>query len=355
MRSQARSAPSDGRRRGAFRDLGRGRSTGLGRRRSRAESLPVVDPLLAFDKLLGRCVERLFRSHHTRRLRRIGWEHALEPPDPDLWASGEPAPRAGCKVEVLIEGVEALPRLEAELRKARSHVHLAGWFMSPDFALVREPVRVELRTLLAELAERVPVRVLLWAGSPLPLFRPDRKDVARTLHALTSGTKIEAVADPEERPLHCHHEKIVLIDDDLALVGGIDLTTESGDRFDTNAHPARGELGWHDAACLLQGPIVTDLAAHFAQRWHDLTGDTLPEPSPSPPAGDVEVQAVRTVPEHVYEWFGAAISGSSSRTCADFVPRSASSTSRTSFSGRARSCRSFWTKSCSRPPTTSGF
>jgi len=315
----------------------------------------VVDPLLAFDKLLGRCVERLFRSHHTRRLRRIGWEHALEPPDPDLWASGEPAPRAGCKVEVLIEGVEALPRLEAELRKARSHVHLAGWFMSPDFALVREPVRVELRTLLAELAERVPVRVLLWAGSPLPLFRPDRKDVARTLHALTSGTKIEAVADPEERPLHCHHEKIVLIDDDLALVGGIDLTTESGDRFDTNAHPARGELGWHDAACLLQGPIVTDLAAHFAQRWHDLTGDTLPEPSPSPPAGDVEVQAVRTVPEHVYEWFGAAISGSSSRTCADFVPRSASSTSRTSFSGRARSCRSFWTKSCSRPPTTSGF
>ena len=61
--------------------------------------------------------------------------------------------------------------------------------MSPDFALVREPARVELRALLAELAERIPVRVLLWAGSPLPLFRPDRKDVARTLHRLTSDTK----------------------------------------------------------------------------------------------------------------------------------------------------------------------
>jgi phosphatidylserine/phosphatidylglycerophosphate/cardiolipin synthase-like enzyme len=261
----------------------------------------VVDPLLSLDKLVGRCVERLFRSHHARRLRRTGWERALEPPNADLWASGEPPPRPGCNVDVLIDGAEALPRLERELRKARSHVHLAGWFMSPDFALVREPDRVELRTLLAELAERIPVRVLVWAGSPLPLFRPDRKDVARTLHALMSGTRIEAVADPKERPLHCHHEKIVVIDDEVAFVGGIDLTTESGDRFDTNAHPARGTLGWHDAACLLRGPVVTDVAAHFDQRWHELTGDTLPEPSPGPPAGDVEVQLVRTVPEQIYD------------------------------------------------------
>jgi phosphatidylserine/phosphatidylglycerophosphate/cardiolipin synthase-like enzyme len=260
-----------------------------------------MDPLLAFDKLVGHGVVRLVRSHHARRLRRLGWERALDPSGPGLWASGGPPPRAGCTVEVLIDGAEALPRLAEELHKARSHVHLAGWFMSPDFALVREPVRVELRTLLAELAERIPVRILLWAGSPLPLFRPDRKDVARTLQSLTFGTKIEVVADPKERPLHCHHEKIAVIDDDVALVGGIDLTTEAGDRFDTSAHRARGELGWHDAACLLRGPAVADVAAHFVQRWHDVTGDTLPEPSPSPQAGDVEVHVVRTVPEHIYE------------------------------------------------------
>jgi phosphatidylserine/phosphatidylglycerophosphate/cardiolipin synthase-like enzyme len=260
-----------------------------------------MDPLLAFDKLVGQGVERLVCSHHARRLRRIGWERALEPPDPGVWASGEPLPRAGCTVEVLIDGAEALPRLAEELRKARSHVHLAGWFMSPDFALVREPVRVELRALLAELAEQIPVRVVLWAGSPLPLFHPDRKDVARALRALTSGTKIEAVADPKERPLHCHHEKIAVIDDDVAFVGGIDLTTEAGDRFDTNAHPARGELGWHDAACLLRGQAVTDVASHFAQRWRELTGGMLPEPKPGRSTGHVEVQIVRTVPEHIYE------------------------------------------------------
>jgi phosphatidylserine/phosphatidylglycerophosphate/cardiolipin synthase-like enzyme len=262
----------------------------------------VTDPLLAFDKLVGNGVQRLVRSHHARRLRRIGWERALDPRDADVWAAGEPGPRAGCELEILIDGAEALPRLAEELRGAKSHVHLAGWFMSPHFALVREPVQLELRALLAELAERIPVRVLLWAGSPLPLFRPDRKDVARVVHALTSGTKIEVMSDPKERPMHCHHEKIVVIDDSVAFVGGIDLTTYAGDRFDTSAHTARGDIGWHDAASLLRGPAVTDVAEHFRERWHDVTGEELPVPKPfRQPAGELEVQVVRTVPEHVYE------------------------------------------------------
>ena len=48
---------------------------------------------------------------------------------PRLWASGDPPPRAGGTLEVLIDGAEALTRLAEELRKAESHVHLAGWFV----------------------------------------------------------------------------------------------------------------------------------------------------------------------------------------------------------------------------------
>jgi len=188
------------------------------------------------------------RSHHRRRLRRLGWGRALDPPDDGLWAAGEPPPRPGCSLEVLVDGAAALPRLAEELRRARSHVHLAGWYVSPDFALTRGADPVELRRLLAELAERIPVRVLVWAGSPLPLFRPDRHDVDGVRHALTFGTKIELAADAKERPLHCHHEKIVVIDDRIAFVGGIDLTNFSGDRWDEPHHPPRGAIGWHDVA-----------------------------------------------------------------------------------------------------------
>ncbi len=45
--------------------------------------------------------------------------------------------------------------------------------------------------------------------------------------------------DTYNRPMHCHHEKTVVIDDRIAYVGGIDLTTFAGNRLDERGHPPR--------------------------------------------------------------------------------------------------------------------
>ena len=101
--------------------------------------------------------------------------------------------------------------------------------------------------------------------------------------------------------MHCHHEKLVIVDDELAFVGGIDLTTLAGDRYDTNAHPHKEQaIGWHDACALLRGPIVRDVAAHFALRWEATAGEALALPEEIAPAGDTTVQFTRTVPEGAY-------------------------------------------------------
>ena len=81
-----------------------------------------MDPLLAFDRAVGDVVERTVRSHHRRRLRRLGWEHALEPSGGGLWAAGDPPPRGGNSVEILIDGACALPRFAAELEAALPQV-----------------------------------------------------------------------------------------------------------------------------------------------------------------------------------------------------------------------------------------
>jgi phosphatidylserine/phosphatidylglycerophosphate/cardiolipin synthase-like enzyme len=100
--------------------------------------------------------------------------------------------------------------------------------------------------------------------------------------------------------MHCHHEKTIVIDDRVAFVGGIDLTSEAGDRFDANGHPARASVGWHDACARVEGPAVADVAEHFRMRWHEVAGEALAPVRPSGRAGDVDVQIVRTVPERVY-------------------------------------------------------
>jgi phosphatidylserine/phosphatidylglycerophosphate/cardiolipin synthase-like enzyme len=208
--------------------------------------------------------------------------------------------RPGNAVDVLIDGAQALPLIAEELRGARAHVHLTGWHFTPEFALEREGCPVVLRNLLAELAERVDVRVLVWAGAPLPLFRPSRGAVRKMRERLVEHTKIECALDAKERPMHCHHEKTIVIDDRVAFVGGIDLTSESGDRYDTSEHRARAAVGWHDACARIEGPAVADVAEHFRMRWHEVTGRTLAPVHPPVAAGEVEVQIVRTIPDRVY-------------------------------------------------------
>ena len=91
---------------------------------------------------------------------------------------------------MLIDGAEALPRIARELREARSHVYVMGWFFSPGFDLTRGDAPSPLRELLAEIAERADVRVLAWAGSPMPLFHPSRKMVRAMRDSLCRGTDV---------------------------------------------------------------------------------------------------------------------------------------------------------------------
>jgi phosphatidylserine/phosphatidylglycerophosphate/cardiolipin synthase-like enzyme len=255
------------------------------------------------DGLVGEGIEAAIGAHHRRRLRRVGRIDQLDPaPNGILWARGDPPLRARGALDVLIDGGVALPRIAEALAGARSDVHIAGWHITPDFGLTREDRATRLRDLLGELAERVEVRVLLWAGAPLSLFTPSRAAVRGVREELTRGTRVQCALDSHERPMHCHHEKLVIVDGQVAFVGGIDLTSLGGDRFDTNEHLMHGRLGWHDASSRVRGPAVADVGAHFAARWRAVTGEQVEEAPPPSAAGDVELQVVRTVPEKIYDF-----------------------------------------------------
>ena len=146
------------------------------------------------------------------------------------------------------------------------------------------------------------MRVLVWAGSPLPLFHPTRSDVRDAIDTLTRGTRIRCEPDPREHPIHCHHEKTICIDGEVAFVGGIDLTDDSGDRFDASAHAARRRLGWHDVGTRLRGPAVADVARplRHALARGDGRGASLAPRQPAE-AGQSTVQVVRTVAEDMYD------------------------------------------------------
>lgn len=263
--------------------------------------LDKEDWLRRLDDRMGDGLEAIVRHHHRRRLQRLGWADVLAPPDSRDWWSSRAVRRAGNSVQVLIDGAAALPEMERAIRGARHSVHIANWHASPDFALSREPGALTLRDLLAEVSARVPVRLLLWAGPPLPVFKPTRRMVKQAQREFMRDSNLRCALDARERTMHCHHEKVLIVDDTLAFVGGIDFTALEGDRYDEPDHLPHDPMGWHDVAVRLRGPAVVDVARHFVQRWSEVTGERLADPIEPRPEGDTEVQVLRTVPERTYD------------------------------------------------------
>ncbi|GAB2985708.1 phospholipase [Amycolatopsis acidiphila] len=253
------------------------------------------------DEQVGNGLENVLCARHQRRLHRLGWGEVLEPDGAGDRFGGRAEVRRGNRVEVLVDGEEALPAIQAAIRNATSHVHIANWHASPDFRLTREPGAPTLRELLATTADRgVDVRLLLWAGPPVPAFQPTRGLVRSEQRKFTENTAVRCVLDARERTLHCHHEKLVIVDDTVAFVGGVDFTALEGDRHDSPEHPPDRPIGWHDLMTRLDGPVVADVAEHFRQRWTEVAGEDLAKPDVPEPAGSSDVQLLRTVPDKTY-------------------------------------------------------
>jgi phosphatidylserine/phosphatidylglycerophosphate/cardiolipin synthase-like enzyme len=255
------------------------------------------------DDRLGDGLEAAVRWRHRRRLGRLGWAEALDPSARDKpWSAHGVPVRAGNEIEPLVDGAEALPAIERAIRGASRSVHIACWHASPDFRMTRDADARPLRDVLAETAERVPVRMLLWAGPLLPVYQPTRSTVRAARDAFVRDSRAECVADSRGGILHCHHEKIVVVDGEIAFVGGLDFTDLEGDRFDVSEHPPRAALRWHDIAARITGPAVADVERHFVSRWNEVTGQHLADPTEPQPTGDVDLQVVRTLREKTYRF-----------------------------------------------------
>src|SRR5438477_8713614 len=149
------------------------------------------------DRAVGDRVASAVTRHHARRLRRLG-KLALGAPAGG-WAEDAPPPRDGNLIEVLIDGEVALRRMADAIRGASSHVHLTAWFMSPGFVMETGVRPAIVRDLLADAAGRADVRVLMWAGAPLPVFRPSRRSARGVARELERAGNVRCALDKRER------------------------------------------------------------------------------------------------------------------------------------------------------------
>lgn len=268
-------------------------------------ALPVVD-VVARRRRRRRVLERLPASP----LRATRGDILGDP----RWYPLDFPPRSHSALRPLVHGDEYFGDLCAELGKARQRVTIAGWCLTPQMPLLRHDQQGIATSIVADLlrqtSQRAEVYVLLWEGAPA-FFEPTTRTVRETRDLLLSmAPRVRCVLDGTAPFSHDEHQKAVTIDGRVGYVGGIDLTTYAGDRWDIARHPLRFGPSWHDVQMRVEGEAVPDIEENFCQRWNEVTGERLrPLPATVSEQMNTPVQVLRTIPRDFYRFAPEGIYG----------------------------------------------
>jgi phosphatidylserine/phosphatidylglycerophosphate/cardiolipin synthase-like enzyme len=232
----------------------------------------------------------------------------------------------------LIDGEMAWKQMINQMTAAKKSIHLCFWMLSSDLEMLRKAKDTfksrkqrqafTLGTLLfAKQRAGVKIRALLWDPAVGGSFV---KDEMVRLGGATG--LLEVMYEPHPRTIGSWHQKFIVIDDEIAFVGGMNAKENDWDTtkhvvFDYRRSPhrssgkerrSREKSGdgtkfppRHDLMAMVIGPLVEDIAANFKQRWDaaraakvDYYKKTTAVGTPAKPRGasNIRGQITRTIP-----------------------------------------------------------
>lgn len=148
-----------------------------------------------------------------------------------------------------------------------------------------ERASLPLADFLLRLVEEKPeLHIYILAWDFLFLFRGEREKKSEARRRFRRHPRIHFRFDSSGPFMISHHQKIAVVDDQLAFCGGLDITQR---RWDTCDHPVHSEARqdpegkpyepFHDVQMMVEGEAARDLGALFRDRWRRATGK-LPKP-----------------------------------------------------------------------------
>ncbi len=190
------------------------------------------------------------------------------------------------------DGADYFRLVREAMLKARRTIFTLGWDTSAytDLLPGREPTDAPKRLdrLLRFIARRRPdlrCYILTWDYGVVHTL--ERDPFTRWRLGWTMPPNVRLAFDDRHAVGGSHHQKVIVIDDQLAFSGSIDLT---GHRWDTAAHrvdePARVSLAcdaygpYHEVQAMVSGPAAAALGELARDRWRAWGVDDLPPPAP---------------------------------------------------------------------------
>ncbi|TEB25730.1 phospholipase D, partial [Coprinellus micaceus] len=225
--------------------------------------------------------------------------------------------RSGNTVKWHIDGHDYMWAISEMLDNAKEAIFILAtdWWLTPELYLRRPPAHFpEWRldqVLLRKAQEGVKIHVVVYkeVTQAMSMSSKHTKNYLEELHPnITVMRHPDHVGAKDSVAIWSHHEKVVVVDNHWAAVGGLDLCFG---RWDTHNHPladvhptdfsatlfpgqdynnARvmdfkdvynyasnalsilntGRMPWHDVHMTLTGNAVLDIVQHFVERWNEI-------------------------------------------------------------------------------------
>jgi phosphatidylserine/phosphatidylglycerophosphate/cardiolipin synthase-like enzyme len=227
------------------------------------------------------------------------YDGSLLEPGPGLWRSA-----VASRFSILMENQAYFDALSSALHKAERSIVVLGWQFDPRTHLDPETrpgdKTAEIGHQLRMLVKKKPdldIRLLIWK-SPL-LIAASQGFYPHRAQRWFRKRMVEFRMDSPGPIGACHHQKVIVIDDKVAFVGGGDIST---DRWDSEEHldgdPRRALPNGvickarHEVMAVLDGPAARVLGELARERWFKATWErTIPdEVATDPWPDDVPVQ-----------------------------------------------------------------
>ncbi|KAJ4390130.1 hypothetical protein N0V93_007604 [Gnomoniopsis smithogilvyi] len=236
--------------------------------------------------------------------------------------------RDGNLIKWYVDGRDYFWAVSEALEKAKEVIYIEDWWLSPELFLRRPPYYNQEWRLDQVLKRRAEAGVKIYVIVYREVEAAITCNSAHTKHALQAlcpeGSpgfgNIKIMRHPDHNVLEnaadmtfywAHHEKFIVIDYEMAFIGGLDLCFGRWDNHQhqlSDLHPEGiqneiwpgqdfnnnrvmdfqkvddwkanelskadyGRMPWHDVAMGVIGPCVYDIAEHFVLRWNFVKRD----------------------------------------------------------------------------------
>ncbi|KAG5341907.1 hypothetical protein C0989_007067 [Termitomyces sp. Mn162] len=223
--------------------------------------------------------------------------------------------RGGNDVKWHVDGHDYMWALSEMLENAEEAIFILDWWLTPELYLRRPPAHYpewRLDRILKRKAEQgVKIHVIVYkeVTQTMAMSSKHTKNTLDKLHPnITCMRHPDHIGAKDSVEFWSHHEKVVVVDNHFAAIGGLDLCFG---RWDTHTHPladvhptdfartlfpgqdynnARvmdfkevynyasntlsiletARMPWHDVHMTLLGPVVLDIVQHFVERWNEV-------------------------------------------------------------------------------------